>query len=100
MRKIIARKVTRDGTVELSVHNYTRTPADLMLYLISGDDASGADQPPDFTDAFGDEFNKVWKITIEPESHWRVHYPGQGGGSLDLRGVDEKMKVVVDLDVQ
>jgi DNA topoisomerase-6 subunit B len=100
MRKIIARKTTREGTVELSVHNYTRTPADLMLYLISADDASGADQPPDFVDAFGDEFNKVWKITIEPESHWRVHYPGQGGGSLDLRGVDEKMKVVVDLDVQ
>ncbi len=25
-------------------------------------------------------------------------YPGKGRGSIDIRGVDEKMKVVVDLD--
>lgn len=103
MRKVVAKKQTSaDGRVEISIHNYTRNPVAVTLYNLSSDEAPDATPPPDFTDKIGEEFNKLWKCEIEPESAWNVSYMssiGSGGGTIDMRGVDEGIKVVVDLDV-
>jgi DNA topoisomerase-6 subunit B len=99
MRKLVAKKRTKNGKVGISVYNYTRKQVDLTLYNLSGDPAKDADPKPQFVDAVGDEFNKIWTFSLEPEEKWLVLYSGSGGGTIDLRGVDEKVKVVVDLDI-
>jgi DNA topoisomerase-6 subunit B len=99
MRRLVAKKRTLDGHVELEVHNYTAKPVALTLYLFSQDSAEGADPKPDFVDRVGDDYTKVWKCALEPETSWTARYAGIGGGTLDVRGVDDKVKVVVDLDV-
>ena len=98
MRRVVAKKKTTDGIVGISVMNYTRNPIEVMVYSLSEDNPEKAVPKPDFIDTIGTEFNAVWRITIEAETAWKVTYPGKGRGSIDIRGVDEKMKVVVDLD--
>lgn len=98
MRRVVAKKKTEDGIVGISVTNYTRKPIEVMVYSLSEDNPKEAVPKPDFIDTIGSEFNAVWRIVIEPESAWKTAYPGKGRGSIDIRGVDEKMKVVVDLD--
>jgi DNA topoisomerase-6 subunit B len=99
MRRLVAKKRTVDGTVEIAVANYTRKPVNLMIYNLSPDPAGDAVPKADFIDPVGDEFNKVWKCSLEPDGEWIARYSGTGGGTFDLRGVDDKVKVVVDLDV-
>ncbi len=99
MRRLVAKKRTLDGQVELAVHNYTAKPVALTLYLFSPDAAEDADPKPEFVDRLGDDYTKVWKCALEPETSWTARYAGVGGGTLDVRGVDDKVKVVVDLDV-
>ncbi|WFN35508.1 DNA topoisomerase VI subunit B [Methanogenium sp. S4BF] len=98
MRRVVAKKKTEDGIVGISVVNYTRNPIEVMVYSLSEDNPEEAVPKPDFIDTIGTEFNAVWRTTIEPDSVWKAAYPGKGQGSIDIRGVDEKMKVVVDLD--
>ena len=45
------------------------------------------------------QFTKVWKMAIPKHTVWRVTYPGKGGGMLDIRGIEDSKKMVVDLDV-
>jgi DNA topoisomerase-6 subunit B len=45
------------------------------------------------------QFTKVWKTTIPSHEIWRVSFTGKGGGLLDIRGIDDAKKMVVDLDV-
>ena len=98
MRRVVAKKKTEDGIVGISVMNYTRKPIEVMIYSLTEDDPADAVPAPDFIDQIGIEFNAVWRVTIDAESAWKAEYPGKGRGSIDIRGVDEKMKVVVDLD--
>ena len=98
MRKVVAKKQTIGGIVEITVSNYTRSPVSVTVYNMSGDSAADAEPKTDFTDVIGNEYNKLWKADIEPESAWKATYTGTGSGTLDIRGVDEKKLVVVDLD--
>ena len=99
MQKVVAKKRTRDGKVRIDVHNYTGEEVAIVLYNLSRDAAEDADPRPDFVDDIGGEYNKVWRCTLAPGAAWRVAYTGAGDGTLDLRGVEDGRKVVVDLDV-
>jgi DNA topoisomerase-6 subunit B len=98
MRKLVARKRIREGSVSLEISNYTQNRVDVSLYDISGDEASDAVPAPDFTTRMEDEYTKVWKISIDPAHSWVARYSGQGRGAIELRGVDPRDVVVVDLD--
>jgi len=99
MRKLIAKKWTRDGNVTIEVNNYTGSDVGITVYDISADNAAGADMPPAFSTEMDGQFTKVWKMAIPKQTVWRVTYPGKGGGILDIRGIEENKKMVVDLDV-
>jgi DNA topoisomerase-6 subunit B len=98
MRKLVARKYTADGSVSLELSNYTGNRADVSLYNISGDPAENAEPAPDFVTRLEEEFTKVWRISIEPGHSWKTRYSGQGGGTMELRGMDPRSVVMVDLD--
>jgi len=99
MRKVVAKKRTSDGKVRIEVNNYTAREVALTLYNLSRDAAEDADPRPDFVDDIGGEYNKVWRCTLGAGEAWQVVYTGAGDGTLDLRGVEDSRKVVVDLDV-
>lgn len=99
MRKVVAKKRTSDGKVCIDVNNYTAGEVTLVLYSLSRDAGEDAEPRPDFVDEIDGEYNKVWRCTLAPGAVWRVVYTGAGDGSLDLRGVEDGRKVVVDLDV-
>ncbi|NLM29943.1 MAG: DNA topoisomerase VI subunit B [Methanomicrobiales archaeon] len=99
MRKVVAKKRTADGRVTIDLNNYTSGEVALTLYNLSGDAAADAEPRPDFVDDIGGEYNKVWRCTLAAGETWRVVYTGAGDGTLDLRGIDDGKKVVVDLDV-
>ena len=99
MRKLIAKKWTRDGRVTIELNNYTGTDAELSVYDISADNAAGADMPPAFSTEMDGQFTKVWKVAVPRQTVWRVTYAGKGGGMLDIRGIEDNRKMVVDLDV-
>ncbi len=99
MRKLVAKKQTTEGRVRIDVHNYTAQELAFTLYNLSSDEAKDAEPRPDFVDALDGEYNKVWRCRLAPGAAWQVTYSGTGGGTLDLRGVDDAVKVVVDLDV-
>jgi DNA topoisomerase-6 subunit B len=98
MRRLVAKKKTTDGIVTISVSNYTAHSVDITLYSITPDDPSKADPAPVFTERIGEDFSAVWQLSIPASSVWVCEYPGTGRGSIDIRGIDEKKKVVVDLD--
>ena len=99
MRKVVAKKRTIDGKVRIDVNNYTEREVTFVLYNLSRDSADDADPRPDFVDEIDGDYNKVWRRTLGPGEVWRVVYTGSGDGTLDLRGVEDEKKVVVDLDV-
>ncbi len=99
MKKIVVKKMTREGRVNLEVCNYTGQPGTLTLYDISGDQATDADPAPAFVTDLEGEYTKVWQITVDPGSVWNVSYSGSGGGALEVRGVPGESVAVVDLDV-
>ena len=99
MKKLIAKKWTKAGNVTIEVNNYTGSDAELSIYDISADNAAGADTPPAFSTEMDGQFTKVWKMAIPKHTVWRVTYPGKGGGMLDIRGIEDNKKMVVDLDV-
>jgi DNA topoisomerase-6 subunit B len=99
MRKLIAKKWTRDGKVTIELNNYTGHDIEISVYDISTDNAADADMPPAFSTEMDGQFTKVWKIAIPKQVVWRVTYTGKGGGMLDIRGIEDNKKMVVDLDV-
>ena len=99
MRKLIAKKWTKDGNVTIEVNNYTGSDVEISIYDISADNATGADTLPAFSTEMDGQFTKVWKMAIPKQTVWRVTYPGKGGGMLDIRGIEDNKKMVVDLDV-
>jgi DNA topoisomerase-6 subunit B len=99
MRKVIAKKWTREGTVTIEVSNYTSHDGEISVYDISHDNAADARPTPDFVSEVEGQFTKVWNVTVLPQKVWRVSYNGKGGGMIDIRGIDDNKKMVVDLDV-
>lgn len=98
MRRLVAKKKTTGGVVTISVSNYTSHTIDITLYSITQDDPTAADPAPFFIERVGEDYSAVWKLRIPATEVWRTEYKGSGRGSIDIRGIDEKKKVVVDLD--
>jgi DNA topoisomerase-6 subunit B len=99
MRKLIAKKWSREGKITIEINNYTGHDADLSVYDISSDAGADADTKPAFISEVDGQVTKVWKMVIPPQNVWRVSYSGKGGGMLDIRGIDDGKMMVVDLDV-
>jgi len=99
MRKLIAKKWTRDGKVTIELSNYTTHEGEIAIYDISYDNATDAFPKADFVSELDGQFTKVWKAIIPPQTAWQVSYTGKGGGLLEIRGIDDNKKMVVDLDV-
>lgn len=100
MRRVVAKKETHDGLVTISVQNYTSTPVTLMISFLTPDEADDATPGPDFSDRIGEDYNHLWKVEIGAEKGWESSFHGSGGGTIDIRGVDDRMKVVVDHDLE
>jgi DNA topoisomerase-6 subunit B len=98
MRKLVARTSAREGIVSLELNNYTGKEAAVSLYNISGDPADDALPAADFVTRLDTEFTKVWQVTIGPGESWKTSYSGRGGGTLEVRGLDPGMVVMVDRD--
>ena len=99
MRKLIVKKWTRAGRITIELNNYTAHQTDVSIYDISQDDASDAEPKTAFVSEMDGQFTKVWKLLIPSQTVTRVVYTGKGGGLLDIRGIDDSKKMVVDLDV-
>jgi DNA topoisomerase-6 subunit B len=99
MHKLIAKKWMREGTVTIEISNYTGHDGEISVYDISHDNAADARPIPDFVSEVEGQFTKVWNVTVLPQKVWRVSYLGKGGGMIDIRGIDDNKKMVVDLDV-
>ena len=87
------------GKVEIEVQNHTGREVALQVYEQSGEPAPDAAPVPDFATVLDDLITRVWQVPLAPGAVWRAAYTGDGSGTIDLRGVDEHQKVVVDLDV-
>ncbi|MDD1679060.1 MAG: DNA topoisomerase VI subunit B [Methanomicrobiales archaeon] len=99
MRKVIAKRRTVNGTVQIEVNNYTSQPLSLKIYDFSPDAATDALPKPAFSEKSGDEYTRVWNCELAAGGTWTARYGGRGPGHLDLQGIEEKQKVVMDLDV-
>jgi DNA topoisomerase-6 subunit B len=99
MRKLVAKKRTHNGKVTIDVRNYTSRPLSLSIYEISPDEAKDALPPPAYAEKGDQEFTRVWKCDLAPGATWSAVYTGKGGGHLDVQGIEESHKVVMDLDV-
>jgi DNA topoisomerase-6 subunit B len=98
MKRLVARKYAKQGSVSLELTNYTGNRVDVSLYNISGDPGGDAKPAPDFVTQVEDEYTKAWKISIEPGQSWRTEYHGTGGGTMEIRGLDQNLVVMVDLE--
>ncbi len=99
MRKLIVKKQTRDGKVTIELANYSGHDGEISVYDISADNAADAKPKADFVSEMDGQFTKVWKLVVPPKEVARIAYSGKGGGIIEVRGVDEAKKMVVDLDV-
>ena len=99
MRKLIVKRWTTDGNVTIELANYSGFDGELSVYEISADPASDAKPAADFTSELDGQFTKVWKLSVPPKEVSRITYSGKGGGILEIRGIDDAKKMVVDLDV-
>ncbi|NLD56659.1 MAG: DNA topoisomerase VI subunit B, partial [Methanomicrobiales archaeon] len=99
MRKLIVKKWTNDGKVTIELANYSGSDGELSIYEISADPAADAEPKADFTSELDGQFTKVWKLIVPPKETSRITYSGKGGGILEIRGIDDAKKMVVDLDV-
>ncbi|HUK92927.1 MAG TPA: DNA topoisomerase VI subunit B, partial [Methanomicrobiales archaeon] len=99
MHRLVAKKWTSDGSVRIVVRNYTDAEVSPTIYDTSRDPAPDASPKPEYAHVVEGDHTRVWKTTLAPGEGWEAKYTGAGGGTLDIQGVDEKMKLVVDLDV-
>jgi DNA topoisomerase-6 subunit B len=99
MRKVVAKKRTLDGCVGIEVQNHMARELSLQVFEQSEDPAEDASPAPAFSTELDGIVTRVWQVVLAPGEAWRATYTGTGGGTIDLRGVDEHQKVVVDLDV-
>jgi len=98
MRRVVLKKSNAGGRVLIHVDNYTTKTQEISLYDISGDNAADATVPPSFVSDSDDEYTKIWKFTLAQGESFEVTYTGPGGGMIEMQGVAESLKVMVDLD--
>ncbi len=98
MRRVVLRKRRERDRVLIELRNHTPTERELTVFELSRDGAADATVPPDYSNAADGEYTRAWKCRLPPNGSWQVQYTGRGGGSLDLRGVEESMKVVIEDD--
>jgi DNA topoisomerase-6 subunit B len=99
MRKLIVKRWTRNGKVTIELANYSGFDGEISIYDISADNAADAVPKADFVSDLDGQFTKVWKIVVPSKETSRISYAGKGGGILEIRGIDDAKKMVVDLDV-
>jgi DNA topoisomerase-6 subunit B len=99
MRKLIAKRWTREGKVTIELSNYSGYEGEITVYDISADNAADAMPKTDFISEIDGQFTKVWKVTVPQKEVWRATFTGKGGGILEVRGLEDNKKMVVDLDV-
>ncbi len=99
MKKVVAKRKIVDGTIRIEVNNYTLQHLSLKVYDFSPDLAEDAKPKPAFSQKDGEDFTRVWNCDLAPGASWSAEYQGRGPGHIDLGGVEEKQKVVMDLDV-
>ncbi len=99
MRRVVLKKSSAGGKVMIHIDNYTTKPQGISLYDISGDAAGDANIPPAFVSEMDGEYTKIWKFALASGETFEVTYTGLGGGMIEMQGVSENLKVVVDLDV-
>jgi DNA topoisomerase-6 subunit B len=99
MHRLVAKKWTSDGQVRIAVRNYTDKEVSPTVYDTSPDPAPDVSPKPGYSHTVGEDYTRVWKLTLKPGEGWEAKYTGAGGGTLDIQGVDEAVKLVVDLDV-
>ncbi len=97
MRRVVVKRGLLDGKVQIRIDNHTTKPVELTLYDISNDSGKGATVAPDFSTDLDGEVTKCWRVSVEPAGSWVTAYPGAGGGSLTVQGMDESQMVVMDL---
>jgi DNA topoisomerase-6 subunit B len=98
MKKVVARRKVENGTTRIEVNNYTPQHLTLKVYDFSPEPAVDARPKPTFSEKSGDEFTRVWNCDLAPGATWYAQYKGHRPGHIDMMGVDEKQKVVMDLD--
>ncbi len=98
MRRLVAKKWTENGMVTVSIQNYTSQTLDLTLYIITPDDISTAQPPALFMEEMGHDKSAVWQMRLAVGEIFHVRYAGTGNGMIEIRGIDDLKKVVVDLD--
>lgn len=98
MRRVVLKKGSVKGRISIRIDNYTTKDQLVSLYDISADSAADATVTPDFMTEMEGEYTKVWKRTLPAGEKFEVSYTGAGGGIVDMQGVAENLKVVVDLD--
>lgn len=98
MRRVVVKRELLDGKVQIRIDNHTTKPIELTLYDISPDTGEGATIAPDFSSDLDGEVTKCWRVTVEPAASWTTAYPGAGGGSLTVQGMDESKMVVMDCE--
>lgn len=98
MKRLVVKKKTTEGTVAITVSNYTAHTVDLTVYAITQDNPSKAVPEPAFVEQIGEDHTAVWQLRLSAGEIRVIEYPGTGRGSIEVRGIDEKKKVVVDLD--
>ncbi|MDR0438782.1 MAG: DNA topoisomerase VI subunit B [Methanocalculaceae archaeon] len=99
MRQVVLKKKSTGGKISIRVDNYTMNDQEVSVYDISSDPARNATISPDFVMEMEGEYTKVWKRTLPAGENFEVSYTGVGGGIVDMQGVAENMRVVVDVDV-
>jgi DNA topoisomerase-6 subunit B len=99
MKKVVAKRRVVNGIVHIEVNNYTPQHLSLKVYDFSPDVAADVRPKPEFSEKTGDEFTRVWNCDLAPGGTWAAQYKGREPGHIDLRGVEEKQKVVMDIDV-
>jgi DNA topoisomerase-6 subunit B len=98
MQQVVLKKGMVDGKITIRIDNYTTKDQEVRLYDISGDSAKGATIQPDHVTEIEGEYTKVWKRTLPARGNFEVSYTGTGGGMVDMQGIEENLKVVVDVD--
>jgi DNA topoisomerase-6 subunit B len=99
MKKVVVKRKMVDGIVHIEVNNYTPQRLILKIFDFSPDPAGDAHPKPSFSERSGEEYTRVWNCDLGAGASWSAQYRGRGPGHLDLQGVEEKQKVVMDLDV-
>jgi len=100
MRRIVVKKVTRDGRVTIEVRNHMAAKSVLSLYDISPNAAPDAWPPPSFVTELDGEYTRMWQVEVGPGGVWTAEYSGPGGGTLQVRGIPPENVAVIDLDAE